>query len=100
MSTRAKLIALSSVLACADYATRRTAAEASQRRSTRQRIGRVEIRAAIDADIQATPCLLRTMAFALRLYRDGLCAIFDKEPRQRNEKYSFSKAFNHRAKTT
>ena len=58
------------------------------------------IRAAIDADIQATLRLRRTMAFALCLYRDGFCAIFDKEPRQRNEKYSFSKAFNHRAKTT
>ena len=24
--------------------------------------------------------------FRLRFYRDGLCAIFDKEPRKRNEK--------------
>jgi len=42
----------------ADYATRRTVTRVPPHRwSTRQRIGSVEIRAAIDADIQATPCV-------------------------------------------
>jgi hypothetical protein len=36
--------------------------------------------------------------FRLRFYRDGLCAIFDKEPRKRES--NLSDAFNHWAKAT
>jgi len=34
--------------------------------------------------------LRRDHGFRLRFYRDGLCAIFDKQPRKRNEKQPFS----------